>query len=220
LRSTTTASPIASRRSSRSFSRTRETSLRRLRRRDRIAESCVVAQLTVGAEEPAGPGEEGVERRKTLAALGEERRLGSGESLAHGLGRARRPHDRSEQLGIAGAARRREGVENRSDLLEPGKRQQAVADLERSGFARLGEEPADRGLVRRGAQRQNRRPSGRRAGQCRNEPEDDADLESFPVGAVSVSRAQRVARRSSESLRSIFLRAWIILRLRFALGFS
>jgi hypothetical protein len=29
-----------------------------------------------------------------------------------------------------------------------------------------------------------------------------------------------VARRSSESLRSIFLRAWIALRLRLALGFS
>jgi hypothetical protein len=29
-----------------------------------------------------------------------------------------------------------------------------------------------------------------------------------------------VARRSSESLRSIFLRAWIALRFLFALGFS
>ena len=54
----------------------------------------------------------------------------------------------------------------------------------------------------------------------RDEAEDDVELEGFPVDAVSGRRVYGVARFSSESLRSIFFRAWIILRLRFALGFS
>jgi hypothetical protein len=95
-----------------------------------------------------------------------------------------------------------------------------VTDLERGRLSGLGEPAADLGLLMRRFQRQNRRPSGRRAGERGNEPENDAELESFPVGAVSVSRVQTDARRSSESFRSIFLRAWIILRLRLALGFS
>lgn len=95
-----------------------------------------------------------------------------------------------------------------------------MADAEADGFVRLGEQTTDLGFFGRGSQRQNRRPSGRRSGQGRNEAEDDAEFEGFPIGAVSVSWGYGVARFSSESLRSIFLRAWIILRLRLALGFS
>ena len=68
-------------------------------------------------------------------------------------------------------------------------------------------EPANLGFLDRRHQRQNRRPSGRRSGQRGDEAEDDAELEGFPVGAVSVGRVYGVARFSSESLRSIFLRA-------------
>jgi hypothetical protein len=54
-----------------------------------------------------------------------------------------------------------------------------------------------------------------------DEAEDDVELERLPVDAVPAAEVfYSVARRSSESLRSIFFRAWIILRLRFALGFS
>ena len=87
-------------------------------------------------------------------------------------------------------------------------------------FARLFEKPAHVPLVLRGGQRQNRRPTGRRSSQSGNETEDDVELEGFSVGAASVSSRYGVARFSSESLRSIFLRAWIILRFLFALGFS
>ena len=95
-----------------------------------------------------------------------------------------------------------------------------MADAEADGLVGLREQAADLGLRGRGGQRQDRRPSGRRSGQGRDEAEDDAELEGFPIGAVSVRRVYGVARFSSESLRSIFLRAWIILRLRLALGFS
>ena len=106
------------------------------------------------------------------------------------------------------------------EVLEAAEGQPSVADAEADGLVRLREQAADLGLLGGGRQRQNRRPSGRRSGQGGNETEDDAELEGFPVGAVSVRRVYGVARFSSESLRSIFLRAWIILRLRLALGFS
>ena len=95
-----------------------------------------------------------------------------------------------------------------------------MPQTERDRFVRLVEPPPDLGLFARRAQRQNRRPSGRRTGQRRDQSEDDVELEGLPVDAVSGRRSYGVARFSSESLRSIFFRAWIILRLRFALGFS
>jgi len=82
-----------------------------------------------------------------------------------------------------------------------------MTDLEGGRLRRLREEGGDAGFLESGGQRQNRRPSGRRSSQSGYEPEDDAELERLEVGAVSVSRGYGVARRSSESLRSIFLRA-------------
>jgi hypothetical protein len=82
-----------------------------------------------------------------------------------------------------------------------------VPDPERDGLVGFGEEAAHLGLVAGGLQRQDRRPSGRRSGQRCDEAEDDAELEGFAVGAVSVRGIYGVARFSSESLRSIFLRA-------------
>jgi hypothetical protein len=111
----------------------------------------IVAQLTVGAEEARGLADERDERGKILAARCEKRRLGSGQSFAHGLGRARGANDRPEQLGIAAPARRREGIEEWSDFFETSEWQAAMADPKRRGFAGLGQEPAHDGLVRREA---------------------------------------------------------------------
>jgi hypothetical protein len=64
---------------------------------------------------------------------------------------------------------------------------------------------------------------GRGSGERRKKPEDDVEFQRLPVDVVLRRRRGEpyiVARRSSESLRSIFLRAWMALRLRFALGFS
>jgi len=95
-----------------------------------------------------------------------------------------------------------------------------MADLKCDRLAGLLEPVSDGPLVIGGLQRQDRRPSGRRAGQRREEAEDDGELESLEVVPASGREGYGVARRSSESFRSIFLRAWIILRLRLALGFS
>jgi len=122
--------------------------------------------------------------------------------------------------GRSGAAGLREIGEERLDVLHPRERKPSVADLERDRLARLFEKRAHGGLLARRLQRQNRRPSGRRSGQGRNEAEDDVELEGLAVAASSAFGVYGVARRSSESLRSIFLRAWIILRFLFALGFS
>jgi len=65
--------------------------------------------------------------------------------------------------------------------------------------------------------------AGAGSGESGNQPEDDVELEGTEIDIVLRGKSGRnyiVARRSSESLRSIFLRAWIALRLRFALGFS
>ena len=63
--------------------------------------------------------------------------------------------------------------------------------------------------------------TGACSGESGNEPEDNVELEGTEIDVVlRGKRSYIVARRSSESLRSIFLRAWIALRLRFALGFS
>jgi hypothetical protein len=82
-----------------------------------------------------------------------------------------------------------------------------VADLERDGLARLLEPPADFGFREGGLQRQNRRPSGRRSSQGCDEAEDDGKLEGLAIAAVSGCGDYGVARFSSESFRSIFLRA-------------
>jgi hypothetical protein len=95
-----------------------------------------------------------------------------------------------------------------------------MPDLKGDRFVRLFEKPSHRLFLVRRLQRQNRRPSGRRSSQGRYEAEDDVELEGLAVAAASACGAYGVTRRSSESFRSIFLRAWIILRFRFALGFS
>ena len=82
-----------------------------------------------------------------------------------------------------------------------------MADAVSDGLVGLREKTPDLGLVAGGGQTQNRRPSGRRSCQGRDEAEDDAELEGFPVGVGSVRGVYGVARFSSESLRSIFLRA-------------
>jgi hypothetical protein len=167
----------------------------------------VVLELAVGVEEPRGPPDQLDERRDPVAALGEERRLGLGERAPHRLGRARGAHDAAEVLRRRGAARLLEKVEGGGEVVEPRERQPAVADLERDGLAGLGEPAPDLAFVGGGNQRQNRRPSGRRSSQGGDQTEDDAELEGISLGAAPVTRDHMVARRSSESLRSIFLRA-------------
>ncbi len=191
-----------------------------LRARARERRGCVVAQQSVRAEEPGGVHEQRVENGQAIAAGGKVRRIRLREKAADRVARSRRLHDRAEFLGRARAAGRIERGEQGSEVFEAAEGKAAVADPETDGFVGLVEQTADLGFVAGGGQRQNGRPSGRRSGQGRNEAEDDAELEGFPVGAVSVSRSYGVARLSSESLRSIFFRAWIILRLRLALGFS
>ena len=82
-----------------------------------------------------------------------------------------------------------------------------MPQAERDGFVCLGEAPADLVFGSGGSQRQNRRPSGRRSSQGRDEAENDVELEGFSVDAVSGRQGYGVARFSSESLRSIFFRA-------------
>ncbi len=138
---------------------------------------------------------------------GEDRAVGFGERPPNRFRGARRAHDRTKILRRPRAAGAFERVERGADLVESGQGKASVADLEPGGLRRLGEESGNAGFFEGGNQRQNRRPSGRRSSQSGYEPEDDAELERIEVGAVSVSRGYGVARRSSESLRSIFLRA-------------
>ena len=180
----------------------------------------VVAQEPVGAEEPRRSRQKRFERRQRLASRGQQRALCFPEGAAHGLARARRADERPELLGRRRASGGRQGREAGRDVVEARQRQGSVAQAEGDGFVRLGQPPPHVGFFRCRAPRQNRRPSGRRSSQGRDEAEDDVELEGFPVDAVSGRRVYGVARFSSESLRSIFFRAWIILRLRFALGFS
>ena len=96
-----------------------------------------------------------------------------------------------------------------------------MADPEGPGLGRLVETGAHVRRVARGKDRGDGTPAGVGAGERGNQAEDDVELERLPVDVIlRRKRLYGVARRSSESLRSIFLRAWIILRLRFALGFS
>jgi hypothetical protein len=68
---------------------------------------------------------------------------------------------------------------------------------------------------------ENGRLAGSGAGEGGNQAEDDVELERPEIDAVPLPKVfYIVARRSSEILRSIFLRAWIALRFLFALGFS
>jgi hypothetical protein len=129
------------------------------------------------------------------------------EAAPHRLGRARRAYDRTELFGRADASTSRELVEKRREVLQAREREPAVPDLERDRLARLLEPAPDLGLLDRGLQRQNRRPSGRRSSKGCDEPENDGKLESLAVSSVSGGGGYSVARRSSESFRSIFLRA-------------
>jgi hypothetical protein len=86
------------------------------------------------------------------------------------------------------AAQVLERFERGCDVIEAGQREPAVQDSEGRGLGRLGEESCDVGFGVRGGQRQNRRPSGRRSSEGRNEAKDDAELEGLEIGAASVSR--------------------------------
>jgi hypothetical protein len=105
--------------------------------------------------------------------------------------------------------------------VESGERK---ASLPRDELAQVGdfpETPANGRLVPGRNLSENRLPAGRRAGEGGNQSEDDVEFQSSEIDAALLPRKDYiVARRSSESLRSIFLRAWIALRFRFALGFS
>jgi hypothetical protein len=94
-----------------------------------------------------------------------------------------------------------------------------MRDPEGPRFGSFLEAGANDALVARRDRGEDEAAAGRRAGEGRDETEDDVELERAAVDAV-LAEGYGVARRSSESLRSIFLRAWIILRLRLALGFS
>jgi hypothetical protein len=159
----------------------------------------VVAEEAVGAEQLRGLRQQRIQRGQAQAALGEVRSLGALEAASHGLRRARGAHDRTKLLGRADAARLRELVENRGELLQPRERKPAVTNLERRRLARFLQPPADLGLLERGLQRQNRRPSGRRSSQGCDESEDDRKLEGLAVAAVSRGGGYGVARRSSEA---------------------
>ena len=150
------------------------------------------------------------------------RRLGFRERTVDGLGRARGGEDRSELFGKEEAACAFERGEKRSDVFHAGERQPAVPDAEVPGLGGLFKEAGDRALVCFGERAEEEVAAGRRAGEGGSEAEDGIELERLAVDALLPVRFQYygVARRSSESLRSIFLRAWIALRLRFALGFS
>ena len=138
----------------------------------------------------------------------------------HRFAGARRTKDGTELLGRRGAPGGLERLEDRSDLLESPERKGSVPQAKRDRLVGLREQAPNLGLLLGGVQRQERRPSGRRSGQGRDEAKDDVELESVSVDVVRGRETYGVARFSSESLRSIFLRAWIILRLRLALGFS
>ncbi len=114
------------------------------------------------------------------------RRVGLRERAADGVAGSRGPDDRAEILRSARASRALEGLERRSDVVEPGQRKAAVTDQEAGRFGRLGEKAGDGAFLERRCQRQNRRPSGRRSCQGRYEPKNDAELERLPIGAASV----------------------------------
>lgn len=97
-----------------------------------------------------------------------------------------------------------------------------MSGAEAPGLGGLLEEPGDLALLCLGERVEEEVAAGRRTGEGGSEAEDGIELERLAVDAILPVRFRYygVARRSSESLRSIFLRAWIALRLRFALGFS
>ena len=158
---------------------------------------------------------------ETCRAVAKLRRLCPVERAADGVGRPGRREDRAEVFGrrsAAGVLERRQGG---GDVLQPG---QGKASLARDELAQVGnffEAPADGCLVPGRCRSENGLPAGRRTGEGGNQSEDDVEFEGAEIDAVLLPRGgYGVARRSSESLRSIFLRAWIALRFRFALGFS
>ncbi len=167
----------------------------------------VVLEAAVLAEELRGALKQRLEGRQPLAVGREDRAIRPGERAADGVAGAGRADDRPELFGRAAPARALEGLEDGIDVVEAGEGEPPVPDLEDRSLRRLGEALGHVGRLESGGQRQNRRPTGRRAGEGRNEPEDDAELERIVVGAAPVSRGYNVARRSSDSLRSIFLRA-------------
>jgi hypothetical protein len=150
----------------------------------------------------------------------EKRRLRFLESASDGRGRPRDGKHGAEVFRDEGAALDR--GKRAGDVFDAGERQSAVANSKGPRLRGVREKSTHGGLIRRGNEVEHGLAAGLGTGERRNEAEDDVELERGSI-AAAVLRGKGfygVARRSSESLRSIFLRAWIILRLRFALGFS
>ena len=147
----------------------------------------VVLEQAVLAEELRGARDERVEDGERLAPGREKRRVRLRQRAADGVGRAGGAHDRAELLGCAGASRSLEGCRARARRR---RARPAAGGRGGSGTRRpptvSARSRATPRLLERGGQRQNRRPSGRRSSEGRNEPKNDAELERLPVGAASV----------------------------------
>ena len=183
----------------------------------------VVAQAAFGREQLASPFQEGVESGEPQPSRGQQRRLDFGQGAAHRLTRAGESQDRPELFGRSQAARGGELRQDGRHVLDAGQGQAPVAQAQGGGLGGLRGKMRDALGCRSGKETEESCFSGRRSGEGGNQPEDDVELERLPVDVVLRRRrgdGYGVARRSSESLRSIFLRAWIALRLRLALGFS
>ena len=158
------------------------------------------------------PGESGETR-----ASGFSRRASPPRSRARRRGSGRKSSATNAPLSIVASA----GV----DLLDAGERKPSVADAEGPGLARSRRDSARTGVVVRGRRRDGARASrpvvrAREETRRRTTSNSSADRSARSAASSVGEGRYGVARRSSESLRSIFLRAWIIFRLRFALGFS
>ena len=182
----------------------------------------VVADRAVRVEEPARLPDQLDEPGHRVAPPDETRRLRLRERAPHGLRRARHgedrngnppapplPPSRAEPRASARCLRRPRAAVVRCGRETPRPRTSRTGARARRARRRRGEV-------------QDGTLSGRGAGEGSDEPEDEGEFESvdIPLAAGESFESRASTRLSSESFRSIFLRAWIILRLRLALGFS
>ena len=182
---------------------------------------CIVADRAVRTEDPRGRVDQCLQVGQPARAFRERSRLGLAESPADRLRRFRRGEDRTEVFGRCRAARVLERGERSRDVLESGERQASFAGAEQGELGGFLQAPADVRFTPGRFCFEDGLATGAGSGESGNQSEDDVELECVEIDGVLRRKGDYiVARRSSESLRSIFLRAWIALRLRFALGFS
>jgi hypothetical protein len=143
----------------------------------------VVADRAVGIEEPPGAAEELDEPRHRVAAPSQVRRLGFRQRPADRLRGPRGGQDRAEVFGSGGAARGREGLEDRGDLLDAGQREAPVPCPESPQLGGFGQAPGDRLFVVGGSELEDRALAGRGAREGGNQPEDEGELERVPLAS-------------------------------------